>query len=314
MASVQERRIRVIEVTPAVSLTLRPLPAVRLRLGVPLRGGLPAGRAPGRRTHPRPVAARRAPRARPTCATCSSPTRSPRSWPRSSTSPRSAAHAAPRTPRTCCAVLGPLGDGRGRRFAASSPTWLEELEAQRRVLRTRVAGRDVWAGVEDAARLRDGLGAPIPAGRRRRPPPAGGGSAGRPDRRATAGTHGPFTVDDVVAGSRPSACGGRPAAVDQPGCRQDHRGLVRPGRPRPAVVPPRCPAADQAPVGGPAAPADRAGVPGGPGHVPAALAEHRAPRHRPGCEAPTGCCRRSGRWPGSPSRPPPSRSRSCPCA
>ena len=44
------------------------------------------------------------------------------------------------------------------------PAWLEALEAQRRVLRTRVGGYPVWAVVEDAARLRDGLGAPIPPG------------------------------------------------------------------------------------------------------------------------------------------------------
>jgi ATP-dependent Lhr-like helicase len=77
------------------------------------------------------------------------------------------------------------------------PTWLEDLEAHRRVLRTRVAGVDAWAGVEDAARLRDGLGAPIPPGvasAHLRPveDPLGDLIA-RYSR-----THGPFTIDDVV--------------------------------------------------------------------------------------------------------------------
>ena len=94
-------------------------------------------------------------------------------------------------------VLGPLSLAEAR-LRGVEPAWLDELEAQRRVLRTRVAGTDVWAGVEDAARLRDGLGAPIPAG--------------IPDAHLQpvddpladlilryARTHGPFTVEDVVS-------------------------------------------------------------------------------------------------------------------
>ena len=93
--------------------------------------------------------------------------------------------------------LGPLGATEiGHRGV--DPTWLEELEAQRRVLRTRVAGKDVWAVVEDAARLRDGLGAPIPAGvadaHLRPVEDPLGDLISRYSR-----THGPFTVDDVVA-------------------------------------------------------------------------------------------------------------------
>ena len=42
--------------------------------------------------------------------------------------------------------------------------WLEQLEATRRVIRVRVGGRDCWAPVEDAGRLRDALGTPLPVG------------------------------------------------------------------------------------------------------------------------------------------------------
>ncbi len=93
-------------------------------------------------------------------------------------------------------TLGPLSTSEAVRRGVD-PAWLEDLEAHRRVLRTRVAGVDAWAGVEDAARLRDGLGAPIPAGvadAHLRPveDPLGDLIA-RYSR-----THGPFTIDDVV--------------------------------------------------------------------------------------------------------------------
>ncbi|MFI9597350.1 ATP-dependent helicase [Nonomuraea sp. NPDC052265] len=44
------------------------------------------------------------------------------------------------------------------------PSWLEELERARRAIRLRVAGEEQWAAVEDAARLRDALGVPLPVG------------------------------------------------------------------------------------------------------------------------------------------------------
>ncbi|TDD81690.1 DEAD/DEAH box helicase [Actinomadura darangshiensis] len=42
--------------------------------------------------------------------------------------------------------------------------WLAELEATRRAIRVRVAGEERWAAIEDAGRLRDALGAPLPVG------------------------------------------------------------------------------------------------------------------------------------------------------
>jgi ATP-dependent helicase Lhr and Lhr-like helicase len=93
-------------------------------------------------------------------------------------------------------VLGPLSTADAG-LRGVEPAWLDSLEAQRRALRTRVAGQDVWAGVEDAARLRDGLGAPIPQGvaeAHLRP-------VEDPLRDLItrySRTHGPFTVDDVV--------------------------------------------------------------------------------------------------------------------
>ncbi len=105
-------------------------------------------------------------------------------------------------------VLGPLtqeaAEGRG-----VLPAWLAGLEAQRRVIRTRVAGADVWAVIEDAARLRDGLGAPLPAGL----PGAHLEPVDDPigDLVARfARTNGPFTTADVV-----DAVGLPPAVVTQ---------------------------------------------------------------------------------------------------
>ncbi|WP_407940909.1 DEAD/DEAH box helicase, partial [Nonomuraea antri] len=44
------------------------------------------------------------------------------------------------------------------------PSWLEELERARRAIRVRIAGEEQWAAIEDAARMRDALGAPLPVG------------------------------------------------------------------------------------------------------------------------------------------------------
>ncbi|WP_240778071.1 ATP-dependent helicase, partial [Nonomuraea basaltis] len=44
------------------------------------------------------------------------------------------------------------------------PAWLEELERARRAIRVRIAGEEQWAAIEDAARIRDALGAPLPVG------------------------------------------------------------------------------------------------------------------------------------------------------
>jgi ATP-dependent Lhr-like helicase len=62
--------------------------------------------------------------------------------------------------------VGEAADGEGP--AAVSPAtagrWLAELEGARRVIRVRIAGEERWAAVEDAGRLRDALGTPLPVG------------------------------------------------------------------------------------------------------------------------------------------------------
>src|SRR5699024_10905006 len=63
--------------------------------------------------------------------------------------------------------LGPISAGALTERAedpAAVPNWLEELAAARRVITVRVAREERWAVVEDAARLRDGLGAALPPG------------------------------------------------------------------------------------------------------------------------------------------------------
>ncbi|GAA0220876.1 ATP-dependent helicase [Actinomadura nitritigenes] len=60
---------------------------------------------------------------------------------------------------------GTAGDtGPAREVLVAASRWLEDLEATRRAIRVRVAGEERWAAIEDAARLRDALGAPLPVG------------------------------------------------------------------------------------------------------------------------------------------------------
>ena len=46
----------------------------------------------------------------------------------------------------------------------AEPAWLVELERARRAIRVRITGEERWAAVEDAGRLRDALGVPLPVG------------------------------------------------------------------------------------------------------------------------------------------------------
>jgi ATP-dependent Lhr-like helicase len=94
-------------------------------------------------------------------------------------------------------VLGPLTDEelseRGGR-----PEWAAELAAARRAIRVRLAGRDHWAAIEDAGRLRDALGTALPVGVPEAftepvPDPLGDLLARH------ARTHGPFTSAQAAA-------------------------------------------------------------------------------------------------------------------
>jgi ATP-dependent Lhr-like helicase len=76
--------------------------------------------------------------------------------------------------------------------------WLAALEETRRAIRVRIAGAEHWAAVEDAGRLRDALGVPLPVG----VPEAFTEPVRDPlgDLVARyARTHGPFAVADVAA-------------------------------------------------------------------------------------------------------------------
>jgi ATP-dependent Lhr-like helicase len=97
-------------------------------------------------------------------------------------------------------VLGPLTAAevaeRSREPAATG-RWLSELEGARRLIRVRIAGEERWAVVEDAGRLQDALGTPLPVGI----PEAFLEPV--PDPLAElvaryARTHGPFTVAEVA--------------------------------------------------------------------------------------------------------------------
>ncbi|MFD4468430.1 ATP-dependent helicase [Rhodococcus sp. NPDC058505] len=96
-------------------------------------------------------------------------------------------------------LLGPLTDSEVvARTVADPREWLAGLESRKRAMRVTFAGQRWWVAVEDAARLRDALGVPLPIG-----VPAAfieavddplGDLIGRYAR-----THGPFTVTEAAA-------------------------------------------------------------------------------------------------------------------
>ncbi|HEU5355479.1 MAG TPA: ATP-dependent helicase [Actinocrinis sp.] len=60
-------------------------------------------------------------------------------------------------------LLGPLSTEEAARRGIEA-AWLSDLERSRRVIRVRIAGEERWAAIEDAGRLRDALGVPLPVG------------------------------------------------------------------------------------------------------------------------------------------------------
>jgi ATP-dependent Lhr-like helicase len=60
-------------------------------------------------------------------------------------------------------LLGPLSTAEAARRGIEAD-WLAALERSRRVIRVRIAGEERWAAIEDAGRLRDALGVPLPVG------------------------------------------------------------------------------------------------------------------------------------------------------
>ncbi|HWR85773.1 MAG TPA: ATP-dependent helicase [Rhodoglobus sp.] len=96
-------------------------------------------------------------------------------------------------------MLGPLAEDELRqRSEAGADLGLEQLAKANRVIRATIAGAQQWAVVEDASRLRDALGVPLPIG----VPTAFVEPVDDPvgdliSRYAR--THGPFTVQDAAA-------------------------------------------------------------------------------------------------------------------
>ncbi|MFC7329580.1 ATP-dependent helicase [Marinactinospora rubrisoli] len=109
-------------------------------------------------------------------------------------------------------VLGPLSAEEGAECGVR-PEWFAELVAERRAIEVRVAGVARWAAVEDAARLRDGLGTELPGWLTAAGRDGGSGAfAGTAEAFAApvadplgdlvsrhARTHGPFTAEEVAA-------------------------------------------------------------------------------------------------------------------
>ena len=75
--------------------------------------------------------------------------------------------------------------------------WLDGLAGQRRVVQVRMGGDDRWSAIEDVARLRDGLGVPVPPGTPEAfTDPVDDPLADLVGRFAR--THGPFGADEVA--------------------------------------------------------------------------------------------------------------------
>ncbi|MDQ2816306.1 MAG: winged helix DNA-binding domain-containing protein, partial [Actinomycetota bacterium] len=101
-------------------------------------------------------------------------------------------------------TAGPLTAGEVAQRCVEGPgsgtpgDWLAELSVARRSIEVRVAGQPMWAAIEDAGRLRDALGVPLPLGI----PEAFTEPVADPlgDLVARYGrTHGPFTADALAA-------------------------------------------------------------------------------------------------------------------
>ncbi|QIS01866.1 ATP-dependent helicase [Nocardia brasiliensis] len=96
-------------------------------------------------------------------------------------------------------LLGPLTAAEAAERCVADPAdWFAELLAARRAMAVSFAGRSWWVAVEDASRLRDALGVPLPIGTPAAfiepvPDPLGD-LVGRYAR-----THGPFTTEAVAA-------------------------------------------------------------------------------------------------------------------
>ena len=168
----------------------------------------------------------------------------------------------------------------------ASGAWLAELAAARRVIEVRVAGQPMWAAIEDAGRLRDALGVPLPLGVpeaftepvadplgdlrgqvRADARPVHDGHGGRAVRAGHRGGH----DDAAPAGRRGPGRGGRVPAAQRRGCPGGElgRGL---GFGRHRVVRRRGAALAAPALPGPAAQGGRAGRAGGAGQVPARVA------------------------------------------
>ncbi|WP_030272548.1 ATP-dependent helicase [Streptomyces sp. NRRL B-24484] len=94
-------------------------------------------------------------------------------------------------------LLGPLSEAE-LTVRGAEPLWAPELESARRAIQVRVGGELRWAAIEDAGRLRDALGTPLPVG----VPEAFTEPVKDPlgDLLARyARTHGPFTAPEAAA-------------------------------------------------------------------------------------------------------------------
>ncbi len=158
--------MRFVEVETPAAVAVRPVAAVRLRRAVPLRGRLPAGRAPGRRRCPWTR------RCSPSCSASRATAAARAARPRRRRRPSRRDLQRLSDDRRARDVEGvadllrrarPAEHRRGRR-ARCDAGLAGRARGGPAAIRVRVAGEERWAAVEDAGRLRDALGAPLPVG------------------------------------------------------------------------------------------------------------------------------------------------------
>ena len=167
MRDLAARKIRLVEVETPDAVPVRPVAAVPVRRRVHVRGRRAAGRAPRPGARARLRAARRA--ARPGRPAGAARPRGRRARPSASCSgwPPAGCAATSRASPTCCAPSGRCRRPRSPRAApnrARPPAGWPSWRAQRRAIEVRIAGEARWAAIEDAGRLRDALGVPLPVG------------------------------------------------------------------------------------------------------------------------------------------------------
>ena len=178
--------------------------------------------------------------------------------------------------------IGPVdAEALAARVRDDDPVALAEaLVEARRAIRVTIGGREHWAAAEDAARLRDALGVPLPQGvpavfLEPVPDPLGDVVA------RWARTHGPFTTAEAAAGLGLPACRGVQHSRTTRNALQGHPRRISTGRRRAGMGRHRSAPPTSQTIAGDPSKRDRSRRPRSVGSLLSRLAESRVDRRRP---------------------------------